>query len=317
MDWIIVTHHLDQHVTVLPRQAGPELPARTRFLKRRQLGVALGLLLGGSGCIGGSKGPSAASSSEAAAEAAPSAPDPNFLIFLLLGQSNMEGAPAPEAEDRIGHPRVKVLAYDNCDALDRSYNHWYPATPPLHSCGGGVGPGDWFGKAMADALPKATIGLVPNAINGVDVDFFRKGVVSARRGEFKIAPDNHWSSAYDAVIERARLAQRFGVIRGILFHQGESDSGNPAWVGKVQELVANLRADLQIEDVPFLAGELLHSGRCAGHNSLVNELPNHVPNSFVVATSGLAGMDEYHFDLAGQRALGRRYAETLLARFVR
>ena len=229
----------------------------------------------------------------------------------------MEGAPAPEAEDRIGHPRVKVLAYDNCEALDRSYNHWYPATPPLHSCGGGVGPGDTFGKALADALPNATIGLVPSAINGVDVDFFRKGIVSARRGEFEIAPDNHWSSAYDAVVERARLAQRFGVIRGILFHQGESDSGNAAWIGKVAELVANLRADLQIEDAPFLAGELLHSGRCAGHNSLVNELPNHVPNSLVVGASGLAGMDDYHFDLAGQRALGRRYAETLLVRLPR
>jgi hypothetical protein len=232
-------------------------------------------------------------------------------IFLLFGQSNMEGTPQPEAEDLVEDSRVQVLAYTNCG--ERKYNEWYTARPPLHSCGLGVGPGDHFGKAMAEAWPNDTIGLVPAAIAGVDIDFFRKGVVSKRRGEFRIPPDNARSGAYEMLVEKAKLAQQSGTIRGILFHQGESDTGNGEWPGKVAEVVRDLRADLALGvDVPFVAGEVLHSGCCASHNPLVGRLPKEVPNAHVVSAEGLQGMDSAHFDLAGQRELGRRYAKAVL-----
>lgn len=58
--------------------------------------------------------------------------------------------------------------------------------------------------------------------------------------------------------EKAKEAQKTGVIRGILFHQGESDAGSQAWVGKAKEVAADLRKDLGLGDsTPFLAGELL------------------------------------------------------------
>ena len=238
--------------------------------------------------------------------------DPNFYVFLLIGQSNMEGMPKPEAEDYTTDSRVKVLAFDNCANLSRTYNEWYTAAPPLHGCYAGVGPGDYFGKALAAAYPQATIGLVPLGLSGVDIDFFRKGVTSVRRSEFRIPPDNHWGGAYEWVIERAQLAQQSGVIRGILFHQGESDTGQAVWVDKVKGMVTDLRTDLALGDVPFLAGELLYSGCCASHNPLVNQLPNQITNAFVVSANGLAGADEAHFDLAGQRELGARYGQTMI-----
>jgi hypothetical protein len=175
-----------------------------------------------------------------------------------------------------------------------------------------VGPGDYFGKALADAYPNATIGLVPLAINGADIDMFRKGVVSRRREEFRIPPDNHWQGAYEWVIERARTAQRSGTIRGILFHQGESDTGSPQWVGKVKGLVADLRADLGLVDAPFVAGELLYRGCCASHNVLVAQLPHVIENARVVSARGLERLDTAHFDLASQRELGARYGATMI-----
>lgn len=238
--------------------------------------------------------------------------DPSSMNFLLIGQSNMEGVPKPESEDLAVDPRIRVLAYDDCPTLGRTYNRWVAASPPLHGCNAGVGPGDAFAKVVAAAHPNAVIGLVPCAISGVDIDFFRKGVVSARRGEFRIPPDNHWSGAYDWVVSRARIAQESGVIRGILFHQGESDSGSATWVAKVAEMVADLRADLDLSDAPFVAGELLHGGACAAHNALVHELPGRIDHAFVVSASGLAGLDRFHFDLPGQRELGRRYGRTML-----
>jgi hypothetical protein len=168
---------------------------------------------------------------------------------------------------------------------------------------------------MAEALPEATILLVPCGISGVDIDFFRKGVVSSRRDEFPIPPDDQWSGAYDWVLERARLAleEEDAAIRGILFHQGESDTGSPEWVGKVAEMLDDLRADLGFgEEVPFLAGELLQGGCCDSHNPLINELPDSITNAHVISSDGLSGMDEAHFDLQGQRELGQRYADKML-----
>lgn len=269
---------------------------------------------GSSGSSGASAGMggSAASSGDAGAPDAGGSNGPTGMqIFLLFGQSNMEGVPAPEAADRVEDARVEVLGYTNCGA--RVYNQWSVARPPLHSCSLGVGPGDYFGKAMAAAWPNATIGLVPAAISGVDLAFYRKGVVSARRAEFSIPPDNTADSAYDMLVEKAQLAQQRGTIRGILFHQGESDGGNSQWVSQVAEIVEDLRMNLGLgEDVPFIAGELPYAGCCAGFNSRVNQLPANVPNAHVVSATGLDVMDQYHFDLAGQRVLGGRYAEAML-----
>ena len=239
--------------------------------------------------------------------------DPKHLIFLLIGQSNMEGLPGPDrAEDVAVDPRIHVLAYNNSQAKRRQYNKWYPAKPPLHSDYLGIGPGDYFGKTLIAMLPEGyTIGLVPCGIAGVDIDFFRKNVVSKRRNEFFIPPDNQASGAYEWVLERARLAAETGTIAGILFHQGESDSGQRVWLDKVSEMVADLRTDLGIPDLPFLAGELYYKGACAGHNSLVRKLSGLISNCHVISAKGLNGVDQFHFDLEGQRELGKRYAETM------
>lgn len=235
--------------------------------------------------------------------------DPNFHIYLLIGQSNMEGAPRAEAADLVEDPRIKVLAYQNNVRLGRKYNEWAVAKPPLHSHYQGVGPGDYFAKTLIKKMPaNVTIGLVPLGINGVDIDFFLKGVVSTRRAEFKIPPDNAWDGAYDWVISRAKEAQKYGVIKGILFHQGESDSGKRNWQAKVKKMVEALRADLNIPDAPIIIGEMMHGGGAESHNLIVANTVKSTPNAWLVTTEGLAGQDRWHFNLEAQRELGRRYA---------
>jgi hypothetical protein len=251
----------------------------------------------------------------ASAQGSPAAPrfDPNFHIYLLIGQSNMEGVPQPQPQDTEPNPRIKVLAYADFPRLGRTYNEWSVAIPPLHSTNLGVGPGDYFAKRMIASMPEGvTIGLVPCGIAGVDIDFFRKGVVSNRRAEFRIPPDNHWSGAYDWVLARARLAQQYGVIKGILLHQGESDSGQVEWIGKVNEMVKDLRSDLGIPNAPIVIGELLYGGACQGHNQIIRQAIPAIPNAYLVSAEGLKGVDSFHFDLEGQRALGRLYAVRML-----
>lgn len=239
-------------------------------------------------------------------------PGGGMELFILFGQSNMAGSAPIEAQDRTEDARVQVLGMYDCPALGRVYNEWSVAAPPLHACFGELGPADYFAKAIAAAWPDSRIGLIPNAVPGVEIDFFRKGTISREDQSYKQLPRD-WDSAYDMMVARTRLAMESGRVRGILFHQGESDSGQPAWVGKVAEIVADLRVDLGLgEQVPFLAGELPPTACCGGHNALVNQLPARIPSSVVISARELTVHDAYHFDSQSVRVFGQRYADAFL-----
>jgi hypothetical protein len=97
-------------------------------------------------------------------------------------------------------------------------------------------------------------------------------------------------SKYNWIVSRAKSAQqRGGVIEGILLHQGESNNGQSDWPNKVSTLISDLKKDLGLGDVPVLAGELLYSGSCAGHNTQINRLPSMINNCYVISASGLSG----------------------------
>jgi hypothetical protein len=229
---------------------------------------------------------------------------PTFHVFLLLGQSNMAGYPKAQQADRTEDPRVRVLGFDDCAATGRVTDQWDVAAPPLHECwNDGLGPGDYFAKTLLDIIPEGdSIGLVPCAISGERIEPFLK--VGGTR--------------YDYIVRRARMAQAAGgVIEGILFHQGESNNGDPSWPGKVNTLVTDLRTDLALGEVPFLAGELLYTGGTAGHNTQVNRIPGTVSNSFVISANGLV-VDpadtqwNLHFGHDSVVEFGKRYAQTMI-----
>jgi hypothetical protein len=248
--------------------------------------------------------------------------DPNFHIYLCFGQSNMEGMGPIEAQDKATNVRVKVLADQTCSNLNRVYGQWYTAVPPLNRCWNALGPADYFGKTMADGEPsKVTIGLVPAAYSGCDIAFFQKsaplGKASTKGGGAADIP-SQFTGGYAWLLDLAKKAQKVGVIKGIIFHQGETNSGDPTWKNKVKEIVTDLRTDLGIGNVPFLAGELLYAqygGCCSSHNVEVNKLPGLLPNAYVISASGLNGLSgsNAHFSSASYRTLGARYAQKMLA----
>jgi arabinoxylan arabinofuranohydrolase len=237
--------------------------------------------------------------------ATPTPPPANkFHCFLLLGQSNMAGYALAQAADKMEDPRVLVLGYDNNSTLGRVTDQWDVACPPLHAAWlDAIGPGDWFGKTVIQNVPAGdTIGLIPCAISGEKIETFMKV----------------GGTKYSWIINRAKLAQqRGGVIEGILFHQGESNSGDTSWPGKVRTLVTDLRNDLNLGNVPFLAGELLYSGPCAGHNTLVNQLPSLITNCYVISANGLVqdpGDTTYHLHFSHDSSVefGKRYAAKMI-----
>jgi Carbohydrate esterase, sialic acid-specific acetylesterase len=107
----------------------------------------------------------------------------------------------------------------------------------------------------------------------------------------------------------AKLAQKDGVIKGFLLHQGESGSKTNQWAAEVKIIYNNLIQDLGLDatKIPLLAGDLVTS------STMIKNLPQTLPNSYVISSQGLtAKSDKLHFDNPGYREFGKRYAQTML-----
>ena len=193
-----------------------------------------------------------------------------------------------------------------------TFNSWELATDPLHSdLGGGegarVGPGMAFAKALVAEDDSITVGLVPLAQGATTITEWSRG-----------------SALYQATINAARVAQRRGVISGILWHQGEHDGifrfDAVAYDERLKQLQDDLRKDLGIVELPFISGGLVPS---IGDNDVhrygpqvdmrLSANPDISYLTAYVPTYDLNDIgDNLHFDVPSQRILGRRYAEEYL-----
>ena len=151
--------------------------------------------------------------------------DKNFYIYLCLGQSNMEGAAKAELQDSTVNPRFQVMATVDCDRNGRAKGSWYPAVPPLCRCRTNLGPADYFGRTMVDNLPEnVRVGVIVVAVGGCKIELFDKdhyqGYVESAPVWMKGMIKEYDGNPYGRLVEMAKLAQKDGVIKGILLHQG-------------------------------------------------------------------------------------------------
>ncbi|TDG37505.1 sialate O-acetylesterase [Pedobacter changchengzhani] len=228
--------------------------------------------------------------------------DTNLDIYILMGQSNMAGrGPLTPDDNIIKNEKVLMLTEDL---------KWVPAKNPIHFDKPGtsaVGPGLSFGLAMQSANKNIEIGLVPTAVGGTSINSWQpKGYDS----ETKKYP-------YDDAEKRIIEAMKTGTIKGILWHQGESDSKPEAVAGylaKLKVLINRVRTLVGNPNLPFIAGELgRYNTSFQTFNTEINKLPSEVPNTAVVSSEGLTDKgDNLHFTSASAITLGQRYAEKML-----
>ncbi len=251
--------------------------------------------------------------------------DKNFYIFLSFGQSNMEGSAKIEGQDTVEiDERFRVLETVDCPNLSRTKGEWYTAVPPLCRCKTGLGPDDYFGRTLVANLPeKIKVGIINVAIGGCKIELFQKGSYKAYADS---APTwmKPWIKEYDGnpyerLLTMAKLAQKAGIIKGILLHQGESNTGDTAWPRKVKEVYESLLQDLKLKpkSVPLLAGELVDAeqgGACASMNKIIATLPQTITNSYVISSANCPQRgDKLHFTPEGYRILGKRYGMKMLS----
>lgn len=259
--------------------------------------------------------------------------DTNFWIFVCFGQSNMEGynltgaAGIPEQDKTNVDSRFQVFASMDFPALGRTKGNWYTAIPPLCRPSTGLCPLDYFGRTLASNLPpNIKIGIVTVAVAGCKIELFDKTNYAAyadapdRPGWMKNIIKAYEGNPYAYLVQAAKQAQKDGVIKGFILHQGESNTGDKQWPNKVKGVYDNLINDLglQGQNEPLLAGEVVNSdvgGVCGSMNPIIDTLPQTIPNCYVISSTNCAcrPQDHLHFMPAGYRELGTRYGLKMLS----
>ena len=257
------------------------------------------------------------------------AQDPNLHIYLAFGQSNMAGVSEVTAKDRVPYnPRFLVLRA--ADHSMQMVGEFYPATPPMANSASMIGVSDFFGRAMVESLPDSIKVAVANvSIGGQSIDMFDKDRYEEYILKMESVGNTWWmpyleeygGNMYKRLVEMGEIAKRKGVIKGILFHQGEADAYVSDWPFRVKKVYNDLMTDLQLDPakVPFLMGEFVtteEGGDMGWRNQTVALVAKMIPNAHLISAKGCSAVKEeggvLHFTREGYEILGRRYAETML-----
>ena len=181
------------------------------------------------------------------------AQDPDFHIYLCFGQSNMEGNARIEQQDLEGvSDRFKMMAAVDFPEMGRKQGEWYTAVPPLCRPDTGLTPADYFGRTLVENLPEnVKVGIIHVAIGGCHIETFLPDsidnyVKNRAPGWMKGMLAAYDNDPYDRLISLAKKAQKDGVIKGILVHQGESNTGQQDWPMQLKRVYDNILRDLDL-----------------------------------------------------------------------
>jgi len=241
------------------------------------------------------------------------AQDKQYDLYLLLGQSNMAGRGAIAFQDSVIPARVA--------SLNRT-NKWVVAQDPIHfdKKVAGVGLGRTFGIELAKKTPYGNIGLIPCAVGGSSIDCWKPGGYHEQTNTYP----------WDDMEKRIKVALKSGKIKGVLWHQGESDSkpeNCKEYKVKLEDLIQRIRKLCGDENLPFVAGELgkFYVKKQKNTYPKIKRTPAEIVvrstkrvaknDSKVgfVSSNGLKHKgDITHFNAKSYRTLGKRYAKEML-----
>lgn len=218
--------------------------------------------------------------------------------FLLIGQSNAAGRGFfNEAEplDIVGG-RLKVMRNGLWLNMFRPVN---PDRPFSGTC-----LAESFAKEYALAHSEAEMGIIPCADGGTQLSQWMPGEI-----------------LFDNAVNCAKLAMRSSSLKGILWHQGESDCSAEkiaVYAQNFEIMINTLRQELGMPDLPVIVGGLgdylanFSSPDIQNGYQLINQVleksSNDLPNCAFAPATGLSGNpDNLHFSAAALKDFGIRY----------
>ena len=256
-------------------------------------------------------------------------------LYLFIGQSNMQGA-GGGFNATLDAPHPRVLKFGSRNGMEKQFVTGSHNLTQLGTTNNGVGMGVEFGKTILAAHddPEVVVVVINHAIGSSAIQWWAPGVIDNKQVN-PLTGQNHY--LYDEAVQRVEDASEYGVLKGVLWHQGEYNANNntnpdsdPAgYAARLQALVDNLRQSFSNPSLPFICGKFVPSSwvdaqgqtqtftglpHRATVEAAIADLPNHRTNTFCVDNNGLRGndSDRIHFDAFSQRLLGQRYAAAVI-----
>lgn len=202
-------------------------------------------------------------------------------IYLCIGQSNMAGRALIEQQDLDSLNNVFLFTNNDNEA-------WEKAANPLNKYSTvrknidmqKLGPSYTFAKTMVQARTGKNIGLVVNAKGGTAIEAWKPGGILYN----------------EAVIQAKKALKYGGVLKGIIWHQGEANTSNyTQYIPKITALIAAFRNDFNAPNLPFVAGQLSPDKQVRNNfNKMIIKLPENVKYTSVVTTENTATIDSTH-----------------------
>lgn len=230
----------------------------------------------------------------------------NVWVFLMAGQSNMAGRGIVEPEDTVPNKRILSINKDGQLVIAKEPLHFYEPERTGLDCGLS------FAKTLIKKIPNdISILIIPTAVGGSSI---RQWLGDSVYRDVKL---------YSNFLSKVEIARQHGTIKGILWHQGESDANEkdiPLHKQRLGLLFTKFRTAVGNNELPVLLGELGSFSENPINFSLINKSINEYAaedkNSVVISTKDLKDKgDRLHFDSKGQRTMGKRFAEAYLKMF--
>tara|TARA_R110000796_G_scaffold47977_7_gene115183 strand:- start:52521 stop:53348 length:828 start_codon:yes stop_codon:yes gene_type:complete len=226
----------------------------------------------------------------------------NLWVFILAGQSNMAGRGLVEPQDTVPNNRVYTLNKQGNIIFAKEPLHFYEPTMA------GLDSGLSFGKALIKHIPDSiSVLLIPTAVGGSSISQWLNDSIHR---EVKL---------FSNFKQKAELGMRFGTVKGILWHQGESDAKTkeaPLYQIKLSELFYQFRKIIGNQETTVVIGQL----GSYSTNPLWSKINDHI--KYYVSTDPYSGMintqdlkdkgDKVHFNSEAQRLMGERFANEFI-----
>jgi len=227
----------------------------------------------------------------------------NVWVFIMAGQSNMAGRGIVEPEDTVSDKRILSIDKDGQRIIAKEPLHFYEPERTGLDCGLS------FAKTLIKKIPDGiSILIIPTAIGGSSI---RQWLGDSVYRNVKL---------FSNFLAKVEIAKQNGIIKGILWHQGESDANEkdiPLHKQRLGLLFLKFRTAVGNTKLPVLLGELGSFSDNPVNFNLINkaihEYAAEDKNSGVISTKDLKDKgDHLHFNSKGQRTMGKRFAKAFL-----
>lgn len=245
----------------------------------------------------------------------------DFDLYLLAGQSNMDGrgktTKLTEAQKQPSE--TAIIFYRNPPS---SSDGWQPlapgfSIPPKHKSGvpsPTFGPEIGFIAHLSKAQPEKRFALIKGSKGGTNL---RADWKPGLKGQ----PDTQ-GPRYRDFIETIKLAKaalkkdgHSATLRGLIWHQGESDSRTDAELHqeRLTQLIIRIREDTASPNLPIVLGQVVDNKKRDSVRTAILKTSQSVSHCGFASAKDLTTWDPgTHFDARSQLILGKRFAEAML-----